>query len=263
MKKTIPIFRVVYDGSRFNGSQLQASVPTVQRTLEYALRGLTIEEKPRIQFSGRTDTGVHSKGQVFAVKEGLSPSTQKVASLLNDRVGPYIRITGWADADSKFGPRYSAISRTYEYIIRPGEKADPFKDAYSTPVEKTIDLSRAQKFASFFEGIHDFTNLTVKAQAQSQMERLVDEVTISEGEEGNYILTFVSRAFLRRQVRNMVNLIILGGQGELDIERLQELLKNDVKESMIRPAPAGGLYLTKIRYKEEYFEPLVRAKIAL
>ena len=255
MKRTIPIFRVVYDGSRFNGSQLQASVPTVQRTLEYALRGLTIEEKPRIQFSGRTDTGVHSKGQVFTVKEGLSPSTQKVAHLLNDRVGPYIRITGWADADSDFTPRYSAISRTYEYIIRPGDEADPFRDAYSTPVEKTIDLALAQKFASFFEGIHDFTNLTVKAQAQSQMERLVDKVTILKGEEGTLVLTFVSRAFLRRQVRNMVNLIILGGQGELDIGRLEELLQSDVKESMIRPAPAGGLYLTRIKYQKDYFQP--------
>ena len=253
MKRPIPIFRVIYDGSRFHGSQLQASVPTVQRTLEYALRGLTVSDSPRVNFSGRTDTGVHSKGQVFIVKEGLRPSTEKVARLLNERLGPYVRVTGWAEVDEEFGPRYSAVSRIYEYVLRRGDKPNPFKDAYSTPVTEPLDLTLMQKMASYFEGTHDFTNLTVKAQEQSQMKRLVDRVTISEGEEQTLILTFVSKAFLRRQVRNMVNLIILGGQGKLDIEGLDKLLKSKKKASMIRPAPAGGLYLTKVKYDREYF----------
>lgn len=253
MKSSTPIFKVSYDGSRFHGSQLQASIPTVQRTIEWALKGLTNSPKARIIFSGRTDTGVHSKGQVFSVVGGLKPDTKKTACLLNKKIGPFIRITGWADAPGDFGPRFHAISRTYEYLIRQNDMPNAFKDAYSTPVMEPIDLELARETANFFIGTRDYKNLTIKAHEQKRMERTVDDVTITEGDDNLLILTFKSKAFLRRQVRNMVNLIILGGQNQLTLEKLESLLNNEKKESMIRPAPAGGLYLTEIKYEEEYF----------
>jgi tRNA pseudouridine38-40 synthase len=116
-------------------------------------------------------------------------------------------------------------------------------------------VNLARETAEFFIGTHDYTNLTIKAHEQKRMLRTVDEVTITEKDDQLLVLTFKSKAFLRRQVRNMVNLIIMGGQKNLTVDELERLLKSDKKEKIIRPAPAGGLYLTKIEYEEEYFKP--------
>ena len=83
--------------------------------------------------------------------------------------------------------------------------------------------------------------------------RTVDQIDIKQ-DGTNLRLTFVSKAFLRRQVRNMVNLIILGGQNKFNTQQIDDLLNAPKKCNIIRPAPAGGLYLTKIKYEQEYFK---------
>jgi len=254
----VPIFQVTYDGSRYYGSQLQPSVPTVQKSIEKALQGLTKVKAARISFSGRTDRGVHSTAQVFSIPDGLIPPTKVVAEILNKRLEQFIRITGFADTSTTFCPRGSAISRTYHYILRLEDCANPFKDAYSTPVTEPIDIEKAKEVAAFFIGTHDFTHLTIKPKQQKQLVRIIDNVSITlskpkvaTSERATIVCT--SKAFLRRQVRNIVNLIIMGGQSKITCKEIAELLKKERKDRRLKPAPPGGLYLTDIEYEENYF----------
>jgi len=248
------VLRVAYDGSRFQGSQLQPDAPTVQRTIERALSGLCRDEPPRILAAGRTDRGVHATGQVVAVLGPVVPPPAKAVDLIDRRMAPHVRVVAWALARTDFNPRHAALSRTYRYVMRPGGTADPFCDPYSLAVDENLDWAAMQAAALSLVGTHSFTSFATTPSQQTRLERSLDAVDIKPTTaSGRRVVEFRARAFLRGQVRNMMGTLLAVGRHELAPEAVATMLSAATKGPGPAPAPPDGLYLVEVAYGAECF----------
>ncbi len=255
----VPIMQIAYDGSRYFGSQLQPEVPTVQEALEKALQGFCMQETPRVLMAGRTDRGVHATGQVVAVKGGVKVPLDKLALLVNRRLDQSISVVASAIAKDDFCPRHNATERTYHYVLRPGDGANPFLDSYSLAVPAELDWQAMKTAASLFQGTHNFISFATCPSEQVRIERELTSIKFITSQQRT-VIEFKARAFLRGQIRNIMGTLLAVGRGECTLDEVSTLLNANEKGIVPKPAPAAGLYLTTVQYPENLlqkpFEPL-------
>lgn len=216
-------FRVSYIGTRFYGSQVQARERTVEGEIVSACQRLQLFSDFRqagFLSAGRTDRGVHARGQVIAFTTEY-PDRAIVA--INNQLPPDIWCTGYAEVPPQFHPRFDARSRTYRYYF-PVRPADP--DA----------MGRA---ARMFCGNHNFSNFA--RVGDKNPTRTVISAAINE-ENGFFYLEVTADSFLWHQVRCMAMALASVGAGESDTGCVARLLEKEA-ERAIPPAPAEGLIL--------------------
>ena len=234
---------ISYDGSEFFGSQSQKHTSkTVLGTLQNVLLHLGIEN-PLIA-SGRTDTGVHATAQVCHLD--LPPfwkDLNKLHTTLHRMLPLSITVKKITPVSDKFHARYSAVARSYRYILTTS-RPSPFEAKYVTFIER-IDFEKLQTNLQLFLGEHDFVNFQ---KTGSDVKSSVREIYHSFAYMyKNYtILHFKANGFLRSQVRLMCAAAL-----KLEAPQIEAMLKN--KECFkLKPAAPNGLYLTKIDYKDHY-----------
>jgi tRNA pseudouridine38-40 synthase len=219
-------FRFGYVGSRFAGSQIQAEDRTVEGEFVAAcLRaGLFSDRKvARFATAGRTDRGVHARGQVAAFN---TPYPERAIEAINWQLPPDIWCTGYALVSPEFNPRRFAVSRTYRYFIH-----DPLSDPDA--------MARA---ASRFVGAHDFTSFC--RPSGKDPVRVIQSVSIF-GDDGFTCIEVTGESFLWHMVRCMARALMLVGEKEWDETDISRRLVpgNGLRVS---PAPADGLVLWEI-----------------
>jgi tRNA pseudouridine38-40 synthase len=238
---------VEYDGSAYNGFQVQAGQPTVQGAIETALTAFC-GETVRLFAAGRTDTGVHATGQVVGFDLEKAWPERTVMNALNAHlVEEAVSVLDCVEADPEWHARFSATGRRYLYRIlnRPGPPALDVGRVWH--MKKPLDADAMHAAAQTLVGLHDFTTFRdVNCQSASPMKTLDVAAVERVGEEVR--LTFAARSFLHRQVRSMTGSLVEVGLGRWTADDLMAALDARDRSACGPVAPSDGLYLTGVEY---------------
>ena len=238
---------IEYDGTPFAGWQIQANGPSIQGEMARAIEALSGERcVPR--GAGRTDAGVHARGQVAHIDltRDFPPGTVRNALNFHLRPAP-IAVLDCEVVDESFDARFSAKARHYLYRIinrRPVLALDRDR-AWQVPVH--LDASAMQDAANYLLGRHDFTTFrSVQCQGKSPV-RTLDKLTVQR--EGEIILISVSaRSFLHHQVRSISGSLKLVGEGKWQPVNMRAALEAQDRAACGPVAPACGLYFMQVDY---------------
>jgi len=245
----MPRYRVIleYDGGPFAGWQRQENGPSVQAALEDAIFKLS-GERVGVTGAGRTDAGVHARGQVahFDLVKEFPPDTIRDALNAHLRPAP-VAVLEAAIASADFHARFSAIGRHYEYCIL-CRRAPPALDrGHVWHVTRTLDAEAMQAAARFLIGRHDFTTFrSSECQAKSPVKTL-DRFDVSA--QGDEVVFYTrARSFLHHQVRSMVGTLKLVGEGKWDAGDVARALEAKDRTRCGTVAPPDGLTLLRVDY---------------
>ncbi|MDQ8029013.1 MAG: tRNA pseudouridine(38-40) synthase TruA [Brevundimonas sp.] len=238
---------VEYDGSGYNGFQVQAGQPTVQGALEAAIKAFS-GQSIRLAAAGRTDTGVHATGQVVSFDLEKDWPEHTVMNAMNAHlITERVSVLDCAGVDDEWHARFSATGRKYLYRIlnRPGRPALDLGRVWH--VKKPLDAGAMHEAAQALVGLHDFTTFRdVNCQSKSP-EKSLDVARVTRvGEEVH--LVFEARSFLHRQVRSMTGTLAEVGLGRWAIGDVAKALEARDRAACGQVAPSDGLYLTGVTY---------------
>jgi len=235
-----------YDGSLFGGWQIQPNSSSIQERLQAAFEKI-LGYPVILAASGRTDAGVHAKGQVahFDAKSPLSPS---FISMLESHLPPSIRLHTIEEVPSTFHARFSAKEKTYHYHITTAPVLDPFKRLYRTHLNYQMDLSLLKEALPFFIGTHDFSSFANKrGSIFNPIKTILSLDFISEEPEG-FRLEFTGKGFLYKMVRNIVGTLVYVAREKIPLKRVPELFEAKDRKLAPPPAPPQGLFLISVEY---------------
>jgi len=238
---------IEYDGGLFAGWQLQADAPTVQGAVEDAMFALT-GTRPTVHAAGRTDAGVHARGQVAHVDLERDWDTWTLRNAINAHLRPHpVSVLAIETVNEEFHARFKAIRRSYLYRIanRPAPLALDRGKAWWHPVK--LDHEAMHEAAQALIGKHDFTTFrAASCQAQSPVKTL-DRLDITR--DGDMIdCTVEARSFLHHQVRSMVGSLKLVGEGKWRSGDIKDALEARDRTRCGPVAPPTGLFLMRVDY---------------
>jgi len=236
---------VEYDGTRFAGFQQQPSRPTIQGEMERALAEVT-QQRTKIVGAGRTDAGVHAKGQVVHLPTGWKRSLKELHRAFNALVSDDISIREMAVAPPDFHARFSAVTREYRYTILNQEVRSPLEARYAYHQAQPLDEGAMRKALACLVGTHDFSSFGQPTQGDSTVRNIVHASCLREGTHIYVDLT--ANAFLRRMVRSIVGTLLLVGRGALSPVNVKEILQARDRSLAGSPAPPHGLCLVRVNY---------------
>jgi tRNA pseudouridine38-40 synthase len=235
-----------YDGSNYSGWQLQPRQDSIQGRIEAALERI-LSVPIRVFGSGRTDAGVHARGQVASISIPREFDPAELQRALNAILPNDIVVIDISAAPDDFDPRRAARSRVYEYRVLNRKVASAFEYRYSWLVRDQLDLAALNRAARIFVGEHDFAafrslgtevRTTVRGVISSEWTRDADV----------FIYHVEANSFLRHMVRAMVAAMIEVGRGKLTLEKIAAILAGLDRHAAPANAPPGGLYLVEVRY---------------
>lgn len=237
---------VAYDGTRLVGWQRQAQGTSVQGLLEDAVAELE-GRRVTVHGAGRTDAGVHARGQVASVVVGSDLGVATVEKALNARLPDDVRVLSVEDAPPDFHARFSARSKTYQYRLRTAAVADPFDRAYVWHVPAQLDVEAMRRAAAYLVGRHDFAAFQ---SAGSTVATTVRTMTASSWREQAGWLEYeiTGDGFLRHMVRAVVGSLVEVGRGRREPASLGALLNGGTRREAGPTAPARGLHLLRVDY---------------
>jgi len=245
----MPRYRLTleYDGRPYHGFQAQGDLPSVQASVERAVKAFC-GETLRLQAAGRTDTGVHATGQVVHVDLAKDWKPDVVRDALNAHLVPEpIAVIEAAVAPDGWHARFSATERRYLYRILNRRSPPALDQGRVWHVKKPLDAAAMHAAAQALVGHHDFTTFRdLQCQAKSPMKTL-DLAAVRR--DGDYVLLeFASRSFLHRQVRSMTGSLAEVGAGRWTAADLKAALEARDRRACGPVAPAEGLTLTRVEY---------------
>ena len=254
-KATRYAFIVEYDGSQFNGWQTQTGVPTVQNALELALSRVA-NHSVRVTGAGRTDTGVHATAQVAHFESSASRSINSWLRGANTLLPPGVSILSVKPVGERFHARFSAIGRSYRYVIFNRTVAPTFLRSRVTWEYRPLEISSMRAAAAFLIGRHDFNAYrAVNCQSKSSI-REIRQLRVNSS--GQWIWIDVeAESFLQHMVRNIVGVLLAVGAGERKPVWAKEVLRTRNRASGGVTAPPDGLYFVRASYPEIYDLPAV------
>ncbi len=237
---------VAYDGTGYNGWQVQPNGVTIEGQLNKALSEL-LKEDITVIGASRTDAGVHAlcNMAVFDTENKVAP--EKIAAALNARLPEDIRIQKSVQVADDFHPRHCNTRKTYEYRIYMGKYENPIGRQYAHFVYVPLNMENMQKAADYLVGEHDFKSFCVaKAQVLSTV-RTIYEAKVQK--EGNYLTIRISGSgFLFNMVRIIAGTLLEVGRGNLKPEQMKEILEAKDRQAAGPTAPARGLTLTDFQF---------------
>jgi tRNA pseudouridine38-40 synthase len=239
---------IEYDGAPFAGWQIQADRPTVQGVLTAAVEALS-GEKTLVQGAGRTDAGVHARGQVAHVDLAKDWDTDTVRDALNAHLRPNpVAIVSAERVADGFNARTSAVRRHYLYRII-NRRADLTLDAgRAWRVPRPLDAAAMHAAAQRLVGKHDFTTFrSTECQAKSPVKTLQQLDVERAGND--VVVTASARSFLHSQVRSMVGSLVMAGEGKWSADDLSRVLAAADRTACGQVAPPDGLYLMRVDYE--------------
>ena len=201
----------------------------------------------RVFGAGRTDAGVHARGQVASIAISRPFDTDELQRALNSLLPNDIVILDIAPAPDSFDPRHDARSRLYEYRVLNRKIASAFEYRYSWLVRDDLDLAAMNASAQVFVGDHDFAAFR---SLGSVVKSTVRRVLASEWTRDGDVLVYriEANSFLRHMVRAMVAAMVEAGRGRLDARKIAVILEGRDRHAAPANAPPGGLYLLEVRY---------------
>ncbi|MBU3720443.1 MAG: tRNA pseudouridine(38-40) synthase TruA [Burkholderiaceae bacterium] len=238
-----------YDGTDWNGWQTQPGGRTVQDQLESALLRFTGALHPTI-CAGRTDAGVHARGQVVHIDTAVDRPAWSWVRGLNALLPETISVQWAAEVTEEFHARFSARSRHYIYRLLSSPTRSPLAQRFATWCYRPLDINEMRNAASIFVGQHDFTAFR---SSECQAKSPVRELTQFEIIENDGLLEFhlTANAFLHHMVRNLVGTVVEVGRGAQSVRWAHDVLEGRDRTRAARTFPAQGLCLEKVEYDSQ------------
>lgn len=247
---------VAYDGTEYSGFQIQVDQLTIQGELEKALRRVT-QEKLRVHGAGRTDAGVHARGQVISFETAWTHTRADLQRAMNALLPSDIAVRDVAAVDARFHARFSARSRVYVYRFYTCEVRSPLLDRFAYHVSRGLDIKSMRRATIRLVGRHDFAAFGQPTSGDSTV-RCVHRADWSMGTGGPFgrsggavsqlWLEIEANGFLRGMIRRLVASLVLVGQGRLTVRDFSDILAS---RDISRPgalAPPCGLCFWCVRY---------------
>lgn len=257
---------VAYNGAPFSGFARQPGQLTVQGSIEEAL-ALIFRHPIETVCAGRTDSGVHAKGQVvsFCVtqEEYEQRNDYKLLRSLNALTHEDISVRSVARQADNFSARFSATMREYRYFICVDKATPLLMKNFSWHIPKELDIETMRQAATYLIGEHDFKSfcLAVSAEGKSTM-RNVFSITVEPEElwgESLVVITVKGNAFLHSMVRTIVGSLVAVGRGQRKPEWISEVLEARNRSAAGENAPAQGLVFWRVSYEgKRVHDPLLR-----
>ena len=268
---------IEYDGTGFAGWAKQPGLPSIEGALEDAL-GRILQQDISLSVAGRTDAGVHARGQVASFRieprfeqsseagieprfeqsseAGIEPRVEpafdmgKLRRSANQLLPAGVVITRAAPASPDFDARYGAVSRTYVYQVLNRAYPSPFRERYVNYFPGKLDQGLLNEAASLIRGRHDFTAFTPTVTEHTDFER---DVKFSEWnrEAGLLVYRISASGFLRNMVRVLVGTMLEIGRAYRPLSDLPALLAGAGRPAAGETAPARGLFLESVEYAVE------------
>jgi tRNA pseudouridine38-40 synthase len=244
---------IEYDGTAYNGWQRQKSGIGVQSLVEDAI-GAVADHAVEAVCAGRTDAGVHGSGQVIHFDSVASRTSRGWLLGVNSNLPADISANWLAFVDDRFHARFSAESRTYQYLILNRLLRSALYRNRAWWVHRPLDIERMRQAGDSLLGEHDFSAFRAAGcQAKTPLREMR---AIGIDRHGDWInLTFTANAFLQHMVRNIVGLLVAIGSGDSPVSRASEVLAGRNRRAADVAAPAHGLTLTGVKYPAEFDLP--------
>lgn len=240
-------FIVSYDGSRYEGWQRQnRTTETIQGKIETVLSSL-VGEPCQVIGAGRTDAGVHAKGQCANVHLPVKLPPAQLQEEMNRMLPDDIGISFLKEAGERFHSRFSAKGKLYRYRIRIGQEKNVFERRYVWQLGETLDLSTMEEAARLLEGTHDFTSFCGNKHMKKSAVRTVEEISLHVS-GGELSIDFIGDGFLQNMIRILVGTLVEVGEGKKKPSDMTTILEAKDRSKAGFTAPAMGLCLMKVFY---------------
>ncbi len=240
---------IVYDGTSFAGWQKQPHSISIQESIESALHTIT-KEHVRLIASGRTDAGVHAKGQVAHFSLKTPYPKKRLFRSLNGLLPPSIRILVVEQAKEGFHAQKSALSKEYHYHLCLQEVVLPFDRPYVWHCRYKLDLDLFSESATHFIGTHNFkafANERGRGNRPKSYERTISRLSVTDTEIGACI-EFEGNGFLYKMVRNITGMMVAVASGKYALSDIKKIIASEDRRKAPHAAPAQGLFLMKVTY---------------
>lgn len=251
MKKNILLI-LEYDGTRYDGWQKQGNTEnTIQAKLEAVLSRRAGEEI-EVSGSGRTDAGVHARGQAanFHMDESALGSPEEIMAYLNRYLPEDIRVLSAREAPERFHSRLSAVSKTYAYYVETLDKKPVFERKYAYGLGCRPDIGLMRSAASLLIGEHDFRSFCANRHMKKSTVRRLDSIEIRE-EGSRIIFCYRGNGFLYRMVRILTGTLLEVGLGKRRPEEMTVILEAADRSAAGPAVPPEGLFLMRVDYGNE------------
>jgi tRNA pseudouridine38-40 synthase len=239
---------LAYDGTDFRGwaEQRDPAIRTVEGSLAEVVTRV-VRHDVRLSVAGRTDAGVHARGQVASFLTSSHLAAERMQRAINGPLSPEIVVVEARDAREAFDARFSATSREYLYVIDTSPIADPFMARYVWHRPTELSIGRMREGARHLIGEHDFTSFCRHPGPGKPTVRDLQQVSVTR--EGMRVtLRFRANAFLHQMVRTLVGTLVRVGEGTFESQDVRTMLEARKRAVISQPAPARGLTLEHVSY---------------
>lgn len=239
---------VAYDGTNYCGWQVQPNGITIEEVLNRSLSNL-LGEKIEVMGASRTDSGVHSLGNVAVFDTNTRMPADKIAFALNQRLPEDIVVQGSCEVPSDWHPRYQESTKTYEYRILNRTFRMPTRRLDTYFYHYPLDVEQMSEAASYLVGTHDFASFCA---ANAQVKSTVRTIYSCTAQKENDIITIrvTGNGFLYNMVRIIAGTLIEVGAGKCRPEEIKDILAAENRDAAGPTAPAQGLTMIGIEYKQ-------------
>ena len=239
---------IEYDGTNYCGWQTQQNGPSIQEEIENALGKLT-GEIIRIHGSGRTDAGVHARGQVANFKTGSTIPGDKFSCALNNLLPSDIVIKDSIEVSSDFHARFCAVGKKYSYLIFNSRFPSALLRNYAYHINycERLDIDRIEKATKAFIGTHDFSGFMAAGSKVADAVRTIYDISV-EKEKNLICINYKGNGFLYNMVRIITGTLLYTGIGKIDPDDINDIIISKDRKRAGITAPACGLYLEEVYY---------------
>lgn len=239
-------FEICYDGTRYYGWERQPDRDTIQGKLENVLSRLE-NRSVEVTGAGRTDAGVHAHAMIANARLETALSPDGIKDYMNQYLPEDICVKKLTPASERFHARYNALGKLYTYTCYVGGEKPVFNRKYVYVLDFDPNVEKMQQAAAFLVGTHDFKAFCSNPRMKKSTVRYVDMIDIVKKKDYLY-LNFHGTGFLQNMVRIITGTLLEVGAGQMEPERVKEIMEGLDRRYAGPTAPAQGLCLMKVDY---------------
>ena len=240
---------IQYEGTQYSGWQRQKEQPTIQQCIEEAISKV-VQEDVTILGAGRTDAGVHARGQAAHLKTESSLPVQNIKNGTNANLPADIRICDITEVNESFHAIRDAVKREYRYFIYNNKDVSVLWRRFALYYRQPLNIGKLKQYCRVLKGTHDFSSFASSDDANESKVRKISKFTVHKKDS---LITFIiqGNAFLQHQVRTMIGTMLDFERNNKSVHDLREVLEKRNREYAGQTGKAHGLWLWKVWYPKE------------